>query len=94
MLEGATNPTTNMMEEELESAVLNHMFSDSVTAIVKKDSILLQFGLILLRNLGPRRHNNIAQRLKQLAIISRRIATIKNTKQITAFEYIHQRRFN
>ena len=49
MLEVAMNLTMNMMTEELKTAVLNHMFSDTVTSIVKKDSIMLQFGLIFLK---------------------------------------------
>jgi hypothetical protein len=47
---------------------------------------MLQLGLILLRKSGPRRYNDIAQRLRQLARIERRIALIKNTNQITMFE--------
>ena len=43
------------------------MHKDNLSEVVKRDSLLQQFGETLLKKYGPRRKNDIAQRLRQLA---------------------------
>ena len=53
--------------QELRTVVLQKMHKDEIYAFVENDTLILHFGKIMLRKLGPRRKNDVAQRMRQLA---------------------------
>ena len=65
----------------LSLRVLCKMRRDMITKVVKKDSAILTFGASLLRKLGPKRANDIAQRMRQLARICLRLAKVVKRKK-------------
>ena len=79
LLDGAMIDYNNV--PEALHKVLNNMRSDLLTATVKRDPIILQFGVSLLKKLGPKRANDIAQRMRQLARISLRLGKQQKLKR-------------
>ena len=43
------------------------MHKDDIFDIIKGDELIKYFGTVLLRKRGPRRKNDVAQRMRQLA---------------------------
>jgi hypothetical protein len=62
------------------------MRSDVLTKTVKCDTIITQFGMSLLKKLGPKRSKDIAQRMRQLARISLRLATMLKLKKTPSLQ--------
>lgn len=64
--------------KSLSSKVLCRMKDDALTKVARKDISILKFGASLLRKLGPKRANDIAQRMRQLARLSMRLAKMSS----------------
>lgn len=54
------------IDSEFRKEVLDKMMKDPVYQIIVTDPLILAFGQVLYSKLGRRRHNNIAQRMRQL----------------------------
>jgi hypothetical protein len=65
----------------LKSKVLKNIRNDQLTKAVKTDTDILQFGSSLIRKLGPKSSNDVAQRMRQLARISLRLAALGPNKK-------------
>jgi hypothetical protein len=59
--------TERIDESDLEKLVLSKMRRDKVSAEAGKDNIIIRYGTLQLQKLGPRRSNDISQRLRMLA---------------------------
>ena len=53
--------------QDLHKHVLLAMRKDAAYKSLKEDTLILQFGNVLLRKLGTRRKNDVAQRMMQLS---------------------------
>ena len=80
MLDGALL-AESAIPKSLYSKVVSRMRTDSLTKAVRRDTSILKFGDSLLRKLGPKRANDIAQRMRQLALLGQQIAKLSAKKQ-------------
>lgn len=64
------------------SQVLTRMRDDTLTKVVKNDISIMKFGASLLRKLGPKRANDIAQRMRQLARLNVKLAEMSKGKNV------------
>jgi hypothetical protein len=80
LLDGALQQDGDI-PEMLRLKVLHSMLPDHRTRTVKGDRSILRFGTSLLNKLGPKRSNDIAQRMRQLARLSIRSGTIQNNER-------------
>ena len=60
----------------LTNNVLNCMREDRTKSQVRSDNLILRFGSYQLRKLGPRRHNDIAARMRMLGNLRHRIKSV------------------
>lgn len=68
LLDGAIDAK---IPQKLKAQVIARMRRDSVTETVKNDDLILMLGSSLLKKLGPRRANAIAQKMRALARLRR-----------------------
>ena len=66
LLDTACLPEKSASSDDMRTLVLS-MHQDDLSEAVKKDPLLQQFGETLLKKYGPRKKNDIGQRLRQLA---------------------------
>ena len=70
LLEGGLQEEGNVTDkgmQDLHKHVLLAMRKDAAYKSLKEDTLILQFGNVLLRKLGTRRKNDVAQRMRQLS---------------------------
>jgi hypothetical protein len=80
LLDGALY-TDNTSLEPLARQVFAKMHNDKRTKVARNDSSIARFGASLLRKLGPKRANDIAQRMRQLARVSMKLAKRSGIKK-------------
>lgn len=73
--------------------VLSNMRVDSLTRRVRGDPLILKFGASLIRKLGPKRGNDVSQRMRQLARIGVQLTNSSVDKALLE-EYISGSRFD
>lgn len=66
LLDIACIPEDTALSDEMR-ALISAMHQDDLSEVVRKDVLLNQFGEALLMKYGPRRKNDIGQRLRQLS---------------------------
>lgn len=66
LLDTACIPEESALSDEMHTLILT-MHQDELSEVVRKDALLNQFGETLLVKYGPRRKNDIGQRLRQLS---------------------------
>ena len=70
LLEGGLQEEGNVTDkgmQDLHKHVLLTMRKDAAYKALKEDTLIMQFGNVLLRKLGTRRKNDVAQRMRQLS---------------------------
>ena len=72
---------TNGIPEDVKLKVLVNMNKDMITKTVMSDPVIAQFGSSLLKKLGPKRANDIAQRMTQLGRIAMRLQNLLMLKK-------------
>ena len=88
LLEGALEDTTSHIDKSLMDTVISKMRSDKLTAVVKGDTLILKFGLMLLRKLGRKRAADISARMRELARLLMRLQSDKNEKERTLSSFL------
>jgi len=83
MLDGALM-AESIVSKELHSKVISRMRYDKLTKVIKNNSGIMKFGLSLLQKLGPKRANDIAQRMRQVARIGVRLVKTTKSKPLLA----------
>ena len=66
LLDTACIPEDSALSDEMRT-LISAMHQDDLSEVVRKDVLLNQFGEALLMKYGPRRKNDIGQRLRQLS---------------------------
>ena len=77
LLEGGLTEEGNVGDkgmQDLQKHVLLTMRKDAAFKALKEDTIILQFGNVLLRKLGTRRKNDVAQRMRLLSRLKLELA--------------------
>jgi len=67
LLEGSFNSNETALQKEFKSSVLNGMKRDSVSSVIKSDSLIRRYGENMYRRLGNHRANDVRKHLRQLA---------------------------
>jgi hypothetical protein len=81
--------TGTAIPKELNERVFAKMRNDRLTDVVKQDPLIVKFGMSLLKKLGPKRANDIAQRLRQLARLTISLGTLLTVDRACSLtEYI------
>jgi hypothetical protein len=88
LFDGAVNAEAAEIPELLRMQVLYKMRLDGLTKTAKTDSLILHLGLALLNKLGPRRSNDIAQRMRQVARLCLKIKEKLNVESVKIGNYI------
>ena len=70
------------LPEELKRTVFQTMRLDDVHSALISDPIIIQFGKVLIKQLGPRRSNYASQRMRQIARLKIQLNTLVNGKKI------------
>ena len=76
LLEGGLQEEGNVGDkgmQDLHNHVLLTMRKDAAFKALKEDTLILQFGNVMLRKLGTRRKNDVAQRMRQLSRLKREL---------------------
>ena len=88
LLEGGLQEEGNVGDkgmQDLQKHVLLTMRKDAAFKALKEDTLILQFGNVLLRKLGPRRKNDVAQRMRQLSRLKLELADDGPSIQLTDY---------
>lgn len=72
----------------LEQVIDSRMRKDRLTREAKCDVLITHFGSSLLQRLGPKRANDIAQRMRQLARLRIQLVKIKNEPNVKISDFL------
>ena len=69
------------LPEELKRTVFQTMRLDDLHSALISDPSIIQFGRVLIKQLGPRRSSYVSQRMRQLARLKIQLNTLVNGKK-------------
>jgi hypothetical protein len=67
LLTGSVAEAASGIDESLKQFLINRIRVDKLTKLVQGDSLILKFGLMLLKMLGRKRASDISARMRELA---------------------------
>lgn len=68
------------LPNELKETVFLKIRQDEVYTALVDDPLIIQFGLVLIKQLGPRRTNYVSQRMRQLARLKTKVNALLNVE--------------
>lgn len=96
LLAGSLEPKESSeahMPQELSNTVFTKMRQDDVYRSLVNDQLILQYGKVLINQLGPRRTHHVSQRMRQLARLKMQLNKTHNQDEGLHF-YVNPSKFD